>query len=307
MNIDTMKPAFTLLFSLMMASTNAQTEIPLYKGKIPKSKDCNTENKTQVNQWGQEVYTKVNNPTLTIYTPAASNRNQTAVLILPGGGYTILAANHEGQDIAKAFNGIGVNAFVLKYRLPNDTCMFNKEWVPFIDAQTAMKWIRDHASEYGINPDKIGVIGFSAGGHLASTLATQYQLNLNDQGSRTNARPNFAILGYPVISMEDAIGHAGSRIKLIGKDAVAATRDQFSSHLQVSRFTPPTFLFHAKDDTTVPVENSLQMKAALDAQKIPAELLLMEKGGHGFGLNNKQEPTDWFKSLQVWMKEQGFL
>lgn len=302
-----MKTAFTLFFPLIMASTSAQTEIPLYNGKIPKSKDCGTENKTQVNQWGQEVYTKVNKPTLTIYKATGSNTNQTAVLILPGGGYTILAANHEGQDVAKAFNGIGVTAFVLKYRLPNDTCMFNKEWVPFIDAQASMKWIRDHASEYGINPDKIGVIGFSAGGHLASTLATQYQLNLNDQGSRTNARPNFAILGYPVISMEETIGHEGSRIKLIGKDAAAAIRDQFSTHLQVSRFTPPSFLFHAKDDKTVLVANSLQMKAALDAQKVPAELLLMEKGGHGFGLINKQDPADWFKVLQTWMKSQGFL
>ena len=302
-----MKQAFTLLFMFFMASSWAQNEIPLYKGKIPKSKECSLENKTQINQWGQEVYTKVNKPTLTIYKATESNTNQTAVLILPGGGYTILAANHEGQDVAKAFNGIGVTAFVLKYRLPNDTCMFNKEWVPFIDAQAAMKWIRDHSSEYGINPDKIGVIGFSAGGHLASTLATQYQLNLNDQGSRTNARPNFAILGYPVISMEDAIGHEGSRIKLIGKDAAVAIRDQFSTHLQVSRFTPPTFLFHAKDDKTVPVANSLQMKAALDAQKVPAQLLLMEKGGHGFGLINKQDPADWFKVLQTWMKSQGFL
>lgn len=302
-----MKTAFTILFSLYMANTIAQTEIPLYKGKIPKSKDCPAENKTQVNQWGQEVYIKVNTPTLTIYQPIESQPNQTAVLVLPGGGYTILAANHEGHDVAKAFNSIGVTAFVLKYRLPNDTCMFNKEWVPFIDAQAAMKYIRDNAGIYGINPDKIGVIGFSAGGHLASTLATQYQLNLNDQGSRTNARPNFAILAYPVISMEDSIGHAGSRMKLIGKDATAAIRDQFSSHLQVSRFTPPTFLFHAKDDKTVPVANSILMKSALDAQKVPAELLLMEKGGHGFGLTNKQEPTDWFKALQVWMKAQAFL
>jgi len=302
-----MKTAFTILFSLYMANTIAQTEIPLYKGKIPKSKDCPAENKTQVNQWGQEVYIKVNTPTLTIYQPIESQSNQTAVLVLPGGGYTILAANHEGHDVAKAFNSIGVTAFVLKYRLPNDTCMFNKEWVPFIDAQAAMKYIRDNAGIYGINPDKIGVIGFSAGGHLASTLATQYQLNLNDQGSRTNARPNFAILAYPVISMEDSIGHAGSRIKLIGKDAPLSLRDQFSSHLQVSRFTPPTFLFHAKDDKTVPVANSILMKSALDAQKVPAELLLMEKGGHGFGLTNKQEPTDWFKALQVWMKAQAFL
>lgn len=302
-----MKTAITILFLLLMASLSAQTEIPLYRGKIPKSKECPAENKTQVNQWGQEVYIKVNTPTLTIYQPNNVAKNKTAVLVIPGGGYAILAANHEGHDIAKAFNAIGVTAFVLKYRLPNDTCMFNKEWVPFLDAQTAMKYIRDNAGELGIDPDKTGVIGFSAGGHLASTLATQYQLNLNDQGSRTNARPNFAILGYPVISMEDSIVHKGSKNSLIGKDASKASIEQFSSNLQVSRFTPPTFLFHAKDDKTVPVANSLQMKAALDAKKVPAELLLMEKGGHGFGLNNKQEPTDWFKALQIWLKDQGFL
>ena len=302
-----MKLIFFIAFSLTMTITRAQHEIPLYKGKIPKSKDCGTENKTQINQWGQEVYTKVNTPTLTIYQANSVNINKTGVLVIPGGGYSILATNHEGHDIAKAFNSIGVTAFVLKYRLPNDSCMYNKEWVPFLDAQAAMKHIRDNAIEYGINPDKIGVIGFSAGGHLASTLATQYQLNITDLGSRTNARPNFAILGYPVISMEDSIVHKGSRNNLIGNDASSATKEQFSSHLQVSRFTPPTFLFHAKDDKTVSVANSIKMKAALDAQKVPAELMLMEKGGHGFGFINKQEPSDWFKVLQTWMKGQGFL
>lgn len=302
-----MKRIFFIVFSLTMTTTWAQHEIPLYKGKIPKSKDCGTENKTEITQWGGEVYTKVNTPTLTIYQPEKTATNKTAVLVIPGGGYAILAANHEGHDIAKAFNSIGVTAFLLKYRLPNDSCMYNKEWVPFIDAQAAIKHIRDNAIEYGINPDKIGVIGFSAGGHLASTLATQYQLNINDEGSRTNARPNFVILGYPVISMEDSIVHKGSRNNLIGKDASTATMEQFSSHLQISRFTPPTFLFHAKDDKTVPVANSIKMKAALDAQKVPAELMLIEKGGHGFGLINKQESSDWFKVLQAWMKGQGFL
>ncbi len=302
-----MKRIFFIVFSLTMTTTWAQHEIPLYKGKIPKSKDCGTENKTEMNQWGQEVYTKLNTPTLTIYQPNHATTNKTAILVIPGGGYAILAANHEGHDIAKAFNSIGVTAFLLKYRLPNDSCMYNKEWVPFLDAQAAMKHIRDNVIEYGINPDNIGVIGFSAGGHLASTLATQYQLNISDEGSRTNARPNFVILGYPVISMEDSIVHKGSRNNLIGKNASTATIEQFSSHLQISRFTPPTFLFHAKDDKTVPVANSIKMKAALDAQKIPAELMLMEKGGHGFGLINKQESSDWFKVLQTWMKGQGFL
>ena len=297
-----MKFLFATIFTLITFCLEAQQEIPLYSGKIPNAKNCGTENKTQINPTGREVYFQINTPTLTIYQPGSNQSNKSAVLILPGGGYAVLAVHHEGHDIAKAFAEMGVSAFVLKYRLPNDSCMFNKEWVPLIDAQSAIKYIRDHASEYGIKANKVGVIGFSAGGHLASTLATKYQLNINDLGSRTNARPDFAILGYPVISMDSAITHAGSRNKLLGKNASTANKEQFSSELQVSSQTPPCFIFHAKDDPTVPVENSIRMKAALDAEKIPAELLLMEKGGHGFGLQNKQSTIQWFDEMTKWLK-----
>ena len=186
-------------------------------------------------------------------------------------------------------------------RLPNDSCMNNKEWVPLMDAQAAMKYIRNNAHKYGINQNKIGVIGFSAGGHLASTLTTQFQWNLNDDGSKTSARPDFAILGYPVISMTDEITHMGSRNKLLGKNPSTANKE-FSSEKQISKQTPPCFIFHAKDDNTVPFENSLRMKAALDAEKIPAQLMLMDEGGHGFGLHNSKSTIQWFEEMKVWLQ-----
>lgn len=296
-----MKYLFSTIFTLSMISTFAQQEINLYAGQIPNSKNCATNNETEINQWGQPVYKTINTPTLTIYQPTSDAANKTAILICPGGGYTILAVKHEGHDIAKAFAEIGITAFVLKYRLPNDSCMTNKEWVPLIDAQAAIKYIRNNANKYGINQHKIGVIGFSAGGHLASTLATQFHWNLNNDGSKTSARPDFAILGYPVISMNEEFTHAGSRNKLLGKNASTANINQFSSELQVSKNTPPCFIFHAKDDQTVPVKNSIKMKAALDAENIPAELLLMDEGNHGFGLHNKKSTVQWFDEIKKWL------
>lgn len=296
-----MKYLFSTIFILSMLGAIAQQEIPLYTGRIPNSKNCGTNNETEINQLGLEVFKVVNTPTLTIYEPTNQNPQKPAILICPGGGYAVLAINHEGHDIAKAFSAIGVTAFVLKYRLPNDSCMTNKEWAPLKDAQSAIKYIRSNANKYAINPNKIGVIGFSAGGHLASTLATQFNWNLNDDGSRTSARPDFAILGYPVISMNDKITHMGSRNKLLGKNASINNKEQFSSELQVTKQTPPCFIFHAKDDKTVPVENSLRMKAALDAANIPAELLLMDLGGHGFGLKNNQSTIQWFEEMKKWL------
>lgn len=297
-----MKYLFSTIFILSMFVAIAQQEIPLYTGRIPNSKNCGINNETEINQLGREVYKVVNTPTLTIYEPTNKDPQKPAILICPGGGYAVLAIHHEGHDVSKAFSAIGITAFVLKYRLPNDSCMTNKEWVPLIDAQSAIKYIRSNANKYAINPNKIGVIGFSAGGHLASTLATQFNWNLYNDGSQTSARPDFAILGYPVISMNDEFTHAGSKNKLLGKNVSTANKEQFSSELQVSKQTPPCFIFHAKDDKTVPVENSVRMKAALDAANIPAEFLLMDEGGHGFGLNNTKSTIQWFEEMKKWLK-----
>ncbi len=286
-------------------SISAQKEIPIYSGPIPNAIPCSWSNDSLVNAAGVKLSSKIVTPTLTIYLPNKPNAAKSAILILPGGGYTYLATDHEGTAIAKAFNEIGVAAFVLKYRIPNDSCMSKKELVPLMDAQQAMKYIREHAKEFTINQNKIGVIGFSAGGHLASTLITKFNLNLLNTTSKL--RPDFAILAYPVISMEDSLTHKGSRNKLLGLNPPQEQKTYFSSNLQVSSNTPPTFIFHAKDDKTVLVENSILMKEALDANKISSELLLMESGNHGFGLRNAKTTVDWFPIATDWLKKQGFI
>lgn len=231
-------------------------------------------------------------PTITAFIPTKAKMTGAAVMICPGGGYGILAASHEGSDIARWFNEMGVAAFVLKYRLPNPEIMTNQQEVPLMDAMQGMTLIRQNAARYGIDPAKIGVMGFSAGGHLASTLATHY--NRGEKASDL-AKPNFAILLYPVVTFGEK-AHTGSRDKLLGKlntspDMIA----YYSNELQVSPQTPPTFLVHAEDDKAVPVENSIGFYLACLKNSVPAEMHLYPAGGHGFGMR-----TAKFGSLNTW-------
>lgn len=231
-------------------------------------------------------------PTLTVFLPPKEKATGAAVMICPGGGYGILAASHEGSDIAKWFNEMGVAAFVLKYRLPNPAIMTNQQEVPLLDAMQGMTLIRQGASRYNIDPNKIGVMGFSAGGHLASTLATHY-----DKGPKASdqAKPNFAILLYPVVTFGEK-AHAGSRNNLLGKLASSPELvAYYSNELQVSSKTPPTFLVHAEDDKAVPVENSISFYLACLKSGVPAEMHLYPTGGHGFGMR-----TAKFGSLNMW-------
>ncbi|WP_461126178.1 alpha/beta hydrolase [Spirosoma aerophilum] len=231
-------------------------------------------------------------PTITAYLPSNDKATGAAVMICPGGGYGILAASHEGSDVARWFNEMGVAAFVLKYRLPNPAIMTNQQEVPLMDAMQGMLLIRQSAARYGIDPNKIGVMGFSAGGHLASTLATHY-----NKGPKANeqAKPNFAILLYPVITFGEK-AHGGSRNNLLGK--LASSPDMvayYSNELQVTSQTPPTFLVHAEDDKAVPVENSISFYLSCLKNGVPAEMHLYPTGGHGFGLR-----TAKFGSLNTW-------
>lgn len=285
----------------------AQEEIPIYTGKIPNSIPCPLTTYNGKNPSGKQYFADIITPTITAYIPAQQDATKTAILICPGGGYARLAVEHEGEEIAKAFNAIGVTAFVLKYRLPNDTCMSNKENVPLMDAQQAIKLIRDQAKEYGINKNKVGVIGFSAGGHLASSLATKFKTSFIENKSKTNLRPDFMILAYPVISMNDSICHKGSRDRLIGKNPSPENVMLYSSELQVTAQTSPAFIFHAKDDKTVPVINSVRMHEALEAYKVKSTLHIFEKGGHGFGLNNTSTNIKWFDLTTQWLKENKFI
>jgi acetyl esterase/lipase len=295
------------LFSLFMAA--AQQELPLYgSDPIPNSRPAADQEK--VDSGGRpDHYTlsKVSHPTLTVFLPPKRKRNGTAVIISPGGAYTHLAMAHEGMEVARLLNGMGITAFVLKYRLPSDSTMIDKTIGPLQDAQRAMQLVRQRAAEWGVNTGRIGIMGFSAGGHLASTAGTHFTQSTIDNKDNLSLRPDFMILIYPVISLSDSLGHRNSRNSLIGQNPDASVIRQYSNELQVTEQTPPAFIVHAGDDKTVPVANSLHFYEALLHNKVPAELHIYPKGGHGFGLHNATTKDHWSERMQNWLDGNGWL
>lgn len=285
----------------------AQQEFSIYEGPVPNALPCNKEEVVSKNATGKIVIANVTSPTVMVFNPVKQDANKTAIIVCPGGGYARLASGHEGNEVAEAFNKIGVTVFVLKYRLPFDSCMTNKEIVPLQDLQQTIKLVRDRAAGFDINPAMLGVIGFSAGGHLVSTGITKFSESYIENTSNTSLRPDFAILGYPVISMDSAICHKGSRDNLLGKKAAAAKLNFFSSDMQVTAQTPPTFLVHASDDKSVPVENSIRFYQALIKNKVNAELHIYQNGGHGFGLHNATTSDAWFERVTTWMRVNKFI
>lgn len=287
----------------------AQQEMPLYgMDPIPNSRPAADAEK--IDTWGNPVnysYSKVSHPTLTVWSLPAGNRTGTAVIVCPGGGYDHLAMTHEGSDVAKMLNSLGITAFVLKYRLPSDVTMVDKTIGPLQDAQRAIQLVRQRAGEWGVNPEKVGILGFSAGGHLASTAGTHFMKPVIANPAGVSLRPDFMVLLYPVISFDDSIGHRGSRDNLIGKQPAAALIKTYSNELQVTDQTPPAFLVHAEDDKTVPVVNSLYFYEALLRHHVPAELHVYPKGGHGFGMHNPTTKDQWTQRLENWMEANGWL
>lgn len=304
-----MKRLMPCLF-VMLCNTfivQAQKEIPLYS-TVPNNKNAANLEKADTGKDGIIRISKVSVPTITVFQPQAkSSRAGTAVVICPGGGYSILAFDHEGTKVAKVLNEWGVTAFVLKYRLPDDRTMVDKTIGPLQDAERAIQWVREHAKEYKIDPRKVGIMGFSAGGHLASTLSTHYKEQLIANPKKISFRPDFSILGYPVISFSDSIGHLGSRTNLIGKTPSQAMIKRFSNERQVTKNTPPAFLVHAKDDRGVPWHNSEDYYEALLENGVAAKVYYYEKGGHGFGLHNKTSDVKWTDLLKEWLVEEQFL
>ncbi len=291
--------------TLISFSACAQEKpMPLYPNGVPNSKPAPGAyvEKTDSTHW----ITMVSQPTLTAYFPAKGSANGTAIVVCPGGGYAGLASAHEGFAIAREFNKIGITAFVLKYRLPSDDIMVDKTIGPLQDAQQAILTVRKHAAEWGINPQKIGIIGFSAGGHLASTEGTHFDKVLVDDKENISVRPDFMMLIYPVISF-GPMAHVGSRENLIGKTPSSALLDLYSNEKQVTANTPPTFLVHAADDDVVPVENSEMFFDALLKAKVKAEMHIFQAGGHGFGLNNPRSKDKWFDWAKNWLDENRFL
>jgi acetyl esterase/lipase len=285
-------------FSVMKAQSTETMN--LYPAAIPNAKQAENREKTEKNAGGIPFTTETSIPTLTRYSPAEPNG--TAVVICPGGGYMGTACDHEGQQVAEALNEFGITAFVLKYRLPDDRTCTEKSWVPLQDAQQAIRIVRTHAAEWNVNPHKIGIMGFSAGGHLASTAATHFQRNA-DAGNKdtTSVRPDFVALIYPVISFSDKLTHGGSRDRLLGPHPDAAQIQLFSNELQVTHASPPAFLVHAGDDEVVPVGNSIAYYEACLRNRVPAEMHLYPAGGHGFGLRNPKVKDEWLERMVLWM------
>ena len=280
--------------------------IPLWpEGKVPNNKPSDVVEKSTTDDKGILRISGVTVPTMSVFLPEKSKATGAAVLICPGGGYGILAASHEGSDLARWFNDRGIAGIVLKYRLPNEKAMTRQHEVPLMDAMQAMKLIRKNAADWAIDKDKIGVMGFSAGGHLASTLSTHY--HRGEKGTDL-AKPDFSILIYPVITFTQLNTHIGSRRNLLGPDSSATLIQYYSNELQVDEKTPPAFLVHSEDDKAVPVENSINYYLALKKYNIPAEVHLYPEGGHGYGLrtDGKGSLAGWPVALDGWLRSRGY-
>ncbi|UKM63859.1 prolyl oligopeptidase family serine peptidase [Flavobacteriaceae bacterium GSB9] len=292
---------FALLFIALFSHSYGQTEIPLWNN-IPGA-IANTDYKEEFRldkNGDPNAIRKVSIPTIKPFLVDNNNSKNPAVIVCPGGGYGVLSHIKEGDKIAEWLNSIGISAFVLKYRLPNDGIMENKTIGPLQDVQEAIRTVRRQAEKWHLDPSKIGVIGFSAGGHLASTASTHY----NDKVYKADgfsARPDFSMLIYPVISMEEGITHNGSRVNLLGKNPSEELIEKYSNEKQVNGNTPPTILIHATDDYSVPVENSINYYMALKENKVPAEMHIYENGGHGFGLGRFGTHLNWPNACENWL------
>ena len=292
-----------MLFALRCTSYSQDCVLPLYEGTIPNMKSSG----------GEEIAEKaditrirnVQSPNIAVYLPSKRFATGQAVVICPGGGYWILAYDLEGTDIARYLNSIGVAGIVLKYRLPTSGNWSEQYKVPLQDAQRAMRLVRHHAAQWNIDAKKIGIMGFSAGGHLASTLGTHFDYGNSSAGDsieQESCRPDFMVLMYPVISFVDSSVHRGSEEALLGKNPEPSLLTYFSNELQVRDDTPPAFIVHANDDPAVPAENSLLMVKALRAKKIAVELHLVSEGEHGFGLAvHNPHVGAWANDLRLWL------
>ncbi len=293
-----MKKIIVLVFILVSFMSKSQIILPLYEGNIPNNI---ISSKQEVDK-GRGRITGITIPQLIVFLPAKPDSLRAAVIICPGGSYAGLAMDHEGYQVAQILNKHSIAAFILKYRIPDDSFMTNKQIAPLQDAERAIQLIREKSIEWNINTKNIGILGFSAGGHLASTLGTHYNEVMIENKNNISLRPDFMILLYPVISFDKSIAHLGSRENLIGKNPTEELVNHFSNELQVNSQTPITFIIHASDDNDVPVENSIRLYQSLQKNKVPVEMHIYEKGGHGFGLHNKTTTDEWFDRLIDWMK-----
>lgn len=302
-----MKTLLWLFSFLLSVSIWAQEVLPLWPEGVPNAKiDAQFLENTTTDVLGAPLrVSQVSVPTLTAFVAAPEKATGAAVLICPGGGYKILAINKEGYRIAKWLNTLGISAFVLKNRLPDDRIMEDKSIGPLQDAQQGLRIIRKHAEKWNIDPQKIGVLGFSAGGHLAASLSTHYDQKVYEASEAISARPDFSILIYPVISMQEGLTHGGSRTNLLGATPSPAQVDWFSNEKQINAQTPPALLIHSVDDGAVLIENSISYLQAMKKQGVPVELHAYRNGGHGFGLGLRDTHKYWSEACENWLVAMG--
>ena len=282
---------FTFVMSLFFSKSISQEKILLYPQGATESNELKTEEKWR----DKDFLLDISEPRMYAYPASKENNCGTAVLICPGGGYSGVSAVKEGAEIAKWFNELGVSAFVLYYRMPN-----GHYEIPLKDAQTALSIIHKRAREWKINKKKIGIMGFSAGGHLASTVGTHFKTKAE--------RPAFMLLAYPVVTMNKDLTHKGSRDNLLGKNPSDELVKLYSNELQVNKQTPPTFIIHARDDGAVPIANSENLLEALQKNKVPAKLVIYDEGGHGFGMRKKGIPVEnWPQKMKSWLTERKLI
>ncbi|WP_163713689.1 alpha/beta hydrolase [Mangrovibacterium lignilyticum] len=300
------KLTFLTLLTFILTQTMAQDfQLKLWPDGAP-NKNTPPGDEQYYEQGGTYRYSNISEAELFVYLPDESVNTGAAVVICPGGGYWVEAIDHEGFQIAEYLKEHGIAAIVLKYRLP-----YGNSEIPLTDALQAMRYVRSKASEWKIDPGKVGIAGASAGGHLASTAGTHFTMGdpeAADPLMQINSRPDFMLLLYPVISFDEKITHTGSRINLIGQTNDWEVASKFSNELHVSDDTPPTFFVLADDDHGVVPENSIRFYMALKEHNIPAELHIFAKGGHGFGMKKMDLPTEKWPDMFVdWMKTMKFI
>jgi acetyl esterase/lipase len=289
------------------ALSNAKATLPLYVGPIPGAIEAPDEEATREPKEPWIYRERISRPTLTVFLPAQARAATPAVVICPGGSYKGASIDKEGYSVAQAFNRFGVAGIVLKYRTPSPRHMKETWTGPLQDVQQAMSVVRARAGEWNIDQKLVGIVGFSAGGHLAASASTLFAQPVLSEHASESVRPAFSVLVYPVISMQDELTHAVSRAQLLGPSPSPELIRRFSTERAVTDATPPAFLIHAADDESVVVGNSLRYFESLVARKISAQLLAYPHGGHGFGLINATTPDRWIDRVQLWMMGEGWI
>lgn len=288
----------TCIIVFIAMTTSAQTRIPLWDDVPP----YNRSDINKIEMWDENNVSNVSIPELYHFRTVEGSKPKPAIIIVPGGGYARQAFSHEGTMVAEWFTRLGFEAFVLKYRLPDPEIVDNRSFVPMMDGQQAIHYVRSNAARFNVNPDQIGIMGFSAGGHLAASVTTLFGSPVNPNLKPSDVRPDFSILVYPVITMEESHTHAGSRERLLGQTPSADLIQQFSLEKHVSGEMPKTLLIHSFDDKSVVVDNSELFARNMHQAGADVTKIILPEGGHGFGFRSTSTVSYWIDYLEIWLK-----